>query len=166
MIILITGASGSGKTATLKALETKLLKEQVSINHFDDNGIPPFEVMIKEYGSGEKWQEAMLLKWINKLLKIKDKKFIFLEGSFYPEFATFHLKENYLLICIHAEREIREKRLILDRKQPELANQYMENYAQALKQKTIKLGGAVIDSSFKDANSTAEEIITIITSLK
>ncbi|MEK6734475.1 MAG: acetyltransferase, partial [Pseudomonadota bacterium] len=61
-IILITGASGSGKTSILKELEKILPKEQVSINYFDDIGIPSFEDMIKEYGSCEKWQEAITHK--------------------------------------------------------------------------------------------------------
>lgn len=47
-IILITGASGGGKTTILKELEKMLSKEQVSINYFDDIGIPSFEDMTKE----------------------------------------------------------------------------------------------------------------------
>jgi uridine kinase len=56
-IILITGASGSGKTAALKALEQKLSSDLASINYFDDMGIPSTGEMVAKYGSGEKWQE-------------------------------------------------------------------------------------------------------------
>jgi len=158
-IILITGASGSGKTTILKELEKILLKGQVSINYFDDIGVPSFEDMVKEYGSCEKWQETMTHKWLEELSKIKDKKYIFLEGSFNPEFIKF--KGSYLLICIHANRSVRKQRL-LKRNQPELANQDMENFAQILKNKTLALGGIVIDSSDKNADIIAEEIIDLI----
>ncbi len=154
LIILLTGASGSGKTTILKEVEKILPKNQVSINYFDDIGIPSFEDMIKEYGSCEKWQEAMTHKWLKKLELIKDKKYIFLEGSFNPEFA----KNCSLLFCIHANRNIREQRL-LNRKQPELITQDMENFAQTLKSKTLELGGIVIDSSSEKPEDIAKLII-------
>lgn len=166
MIIIISGASGSGKTTILKAIELKLPKNNISINYFDDIGIPSHETMLKEYGSGGKWQKAMLGKWFEKLSKIEDKQYIFLEGSFYPEYALPFIKDKYILICIHAEREKREKRLISERKQPELANQDMENYAQVLKNRTLELGGMVIDSTNKDANYVADEIINIINDIE
>lgn len=156
-IILITGASGSGKTTILKEIERILPKEQVSINHFDDIGVPSFEDMIKEYGSCEKWQEVMTHKWLEKLDQIKDKKFIFLEGSFNPGFIK--LKDNYLLICIHADREIREHRLIHNRIQPELITQDMENFALILKQKALTMGGIVLDSSIEKPIDIAKLII-------
>jgi len=66
---------------------------------------------------------------------------IVLEGSFYPEPALRYLQElglkNFSLVCIHADRYVREKRLSLYRKQPELVTEGMENYAQALKQQAL-----------------------------
>lgn len=114
--------------------------------------------MIAEYGSCEKWQEAMTHTWIDKLAKITDKEFIFLEGSFNPEFA----KHYSLLICIHADRAIREERLIMQRNQPEFATENMENFAQMLKNNTLKMGGIVIDSSEKKSDIIAGEIIGLI----
>ncbi len=153
-VILITGASGVGKTTILKAIEQNLPNS--SIHYFDDIGVPSFEDMIKEYGSCEKWQETMTHRWTDKLEKIKDKEFIFLEGSFNPEFIK--LRRNYLMICIHADRSVREQRL-LNRKQPELASQDMENFAQMLKDKTLELGGIVIDSSIEKTEDIAKLII-------
>lgn len=158
MIILITGASGSGKTTILKAIEQQLPANKISVNYFDDIGVPSVEAMIAEYGSCVKWQEAITHKWIEKLTKITDKEFIFLEGSFNPEFA-----KNYSrLFCIHADRAIREMRLIKLRHQPELVTEDMENFAQILKSNTLKMGGIVIDSSMKKADIIAGEIIDLI----
>jgi uridine kinase len=144
-LIIITGASGSGKTTILKEIEKKLNSEDILIYHFDDIGVPSFEKMIEGYGFCEKWQEIMTHRWIEELITIKDKKFIFLEGSFNPKFAINYLQkfkiENYFLFCIDCERSEREKRLTEYRK-----NDSMENFAQLLKVKTIEYGGVIIKS--------------------
>jgi hypothetical protein len=104
--------------------------------------------------------------WVDKLVQIADKKIAILEGSFYPEFAISRLQElsrtNYLLICLHATKAIREERLTLYRKQPELTTQDMENYAQVLKKKTVDLGGMVVDSSNKTIAEVEQEISNLI----
>ena len=150
-LILITGASGSGKTFILKEIEKRLECENFSINYFDHIVVPSFENMVSEYGSCEGWQEAMTHKWIDKLIVIKNKKYIFLEGSFNPEFAVNYLNKlniiDYKLFCINVSREIREERLIKNRNQPELATQDMENFGQFLKAKTIELGGKIVESN-------------------
>jgi uridine kinase len=158
MIILITGASGSGKTTILKVIEQQLPANKISVNYFDDIGVPSVEAMIAEYGSCEKWQEAKTNAWEEKLAKITKKEFIFLEGSFNPEFA-----KNYSrLFCIHADRAIREERLINHRNQPELATEDMDNLAQILKNNTLKMGGVVIDSSNRNVDIIAQDIIYLI----
>jgi len=60
------------------------------------------------------------------------------------------------IICIHTEKTIREERLIKYRNQPELATQDMENFAQILKNNTLKMGGVVIDSSIKKTEDIAK----------
>lgn len=164
--VFLTGTSGSGKTTILKAIAKELSTDAVSINYFDDIGVPSFEEMVANYGSPEKWQEAMTHLWIEKLANITDKKLIFLEGSFNPEFAVSHLQKlgmhNYLIICVHAERAVREKRLSQQRNQPELITQDMENFAQQLKAKTLVLGGIVVESTDNNLSNVVEEIMEII----
>lgn len=161
-LILITGASGAGKTILLKEIERKLSSNEISINYFDDIGIPSVEDMVVQHGSCEKWQEAITHRWIDNLIKIEDKKFVFLEGSFNPEFAVNYLRklkiDDYLLFCIDVPREIREERLIKGRNQPDLATQDMENFAQLLKIKTIECGGKIIESR----DGASDEIINLI----
>lgn len=48
------------------------------------------------------------------------------------------------------------------RKQPELANEIMENWAQFLKRKTQELGGAVIYTSTSDLQENLEELAEIM----
>lgn len=156
-LILITGSSGSGKTTVLSALENYFPKNEASFNYFDDIGVPSLEEMIRTYGSPQKWQKEMTHAWIKKLGRIKDKKFIFLEGSFNPEFALSPGKNSPLIICLCANRVVREERL-RKRGQVELITQDMENFAQFLKNKTVELEGYVIDTSDKSPPEVAQEI--------
>jgi hypothetical protein len=107
--------------------------------------------MVIRYGSCERWQELATHSWIEKLSKLSNKKLVFLEGSFNPEFATTKMQKlgikNFFLICIHTDRVVREKRLTDRRMQPELATQQMENFALMLKEKTTTLGGVVIHAT-------------------
>lgn len=150
MLILITGASGCGKTTFLQALAQQLPAQDVTVFHFDDVGVPNVQEMTEKYGSPEGWQKATSEAWIEKLSKITDKKIIILEGSFNPNFAVDRAQKlgftNHKLLCLHADRAIRDKRLIELRKQPELATDDMENFAQFLKARTLALGGTVVDS--------------------
>ena len=160
-IILITGASGSGKTTVCK-----YLAEKYQVFHFDNIGVPAIDEMISKHGSRESWQEWATETWIEKLSSIKGDEIMILEGSFNPEFASIRICEErsspknglahyagncesgkIALLCLHSDRATREKRLIKYRNQPELATQDMENFANVLREKTIALGGVVIDSS-------------------
>ncbi|MGV8947911.1 MAG: hypothetical protein ACOH2E_00860 [Candidatus Paracaedibacter sp.] len=164
--VFITGASGAGKTTVLKALEQELPSPLISINFFDSIGVPPLEEMCRIYGSGEKWQELSTHKWIDKLVAIKNKKLIFLEGQFNPMFAISHLQElgivNYFMFCLYAGRQVREERLIHLRNQPELVNDVMENWSNVLRKITHDVGGFIIDSSGAGVNATAQKIIGIL----
>lgn len=160
--VLIVGASGSGKTTITKALERLFPLETASFHYFDKIGIPSRDEMIANHGSTENWQVWATRKWLDCITKIKGKKLIVLEGSFYPKPALSYLQElgikNYSLFCIHANRKAREERLRIYRKQPELITQGMENYAQVLKQHTLELRYTVIDSSFKKVEEVAAEL--------
>lgn len=167
-IILITGASGTGKTTIVKALKDSLGAEHTSVFFFDDIGIPSIDEMIKGHGSPEKWQQWATHNWIDRLHNEYNKKVLILEGSFYPEFALQKMQElrinNYMIICLSTERSVREKRLIEERCQPGLANQDMENYAMALSEKTLAAKGIVIDSTRESVANIVNEISNLIES--
>lgn len=166
LIVLITGASGVGKTTLLKEIEQQYPEEIISSHFFDSIGVPSFDDMIQQYGSTEKWQEVTTRRWIECLIQIHDKKLIFLEGQFNPEFALTPLKklgiENYLLICLHTDQAIREHRLSVLRNQPELADAHMNNWALFLKNKTIEMNGIILDSSKDSINTLAMKLIELI----
>jgi uridine kinase len=49
LIVVITGASGSGKTTVAKLLEQKFSKETTSLYYFDDIGIPSTTKIIEPW---------------------------------------------------------------------------------------------------------------------
>jgi len=73
-------------------------------------------------------------------------------GDFIPAFSFFLVQKVGTII---------ERRLVINRKQPELTTQDMENFAIALKKKTLSIGGLIIDSS-GDIIEPVERIIDSI----
>ena len=50
--------------------------------HFDSIGVPSPEEMIKQAGSGEKWQELTTYRWIEKItVEYQGKKIVAMEGQ-------------------------------------------------------------------------------------
>jgi len=68
-LVILTGASGSGKTAALNTLKEKYVsaEQPVLFFHFDSINIPSTEEMERQYGSIEEWQRAKTIEWISKL---------------------------------------------------------------------------------------------------
>jgi ATP-dependent Clp protease ATP-binding subunit ClpA len=58
--VVLTGASGSGKTAIAEAIRIGH-PDLAEVLHFDSIGVPSLEVMVAGWGSGEAWQRAMTL---------------------------------------------------------------------------------------------------------
>ncbi len=164
-IIFITGASGSGKTSVMKALEESLSNVKVDFYYFDSIGIPSFDEMIAECGSLESWQQKTTEKWVQRLALIKDKDVIFFEGQYNPEFVVSECESlkinNYRLICLDVSDEERMHRLSILRQQPELADENMLCWASVLRDKTISLGGSVIDTT----GQSISEMVRVLQSL-
>lgn len=151
LVIFISGVSGSGKTTLLKKICSQVPAESTACLHFDSIGVPPVEEMISKYGGPSEWQRAMTERWVDKLLnEYKDKKLIFLEGQvnlqFFEESCKKHNFTDYKTILIHCDDAIRHERLRINREQPELINQDMDNWAQFLKRQAIEMNVPILDS--------------------
>lgn len=164
-IYFITGASGSGKTTTIKNIEKEKILD-VAFCYFDSVGVPTNEEMIKQYGSGENWQKSITSFWIKEIKeKYLDKQSAILDGQMRLSFITDACKENnltnYEIILFDCNDEVRSKRLI-DRGHPELVNPDMMNWAKYLREEAKNLGAKIIDNSNQTEAESVEEFLTLI----
>ena len=79
-MVVLTGASGSGKTTIARAIEQRHAN-LATVLFFDCIGIPPVEQRIAEYGSGEAWQKATTLRWMERIAAMQQDRDILFEGQ-------------------------------------------------------------------------------------
>jgi hypothetical protein len=65
-LVVLTGASGSGKTAIADAIKV-IQPSPADVLHFDEIGVPSSEAMVAGWGTVEAWQRAMTLDWMSRI---------------------------------------------------------------------------------------------------
>jgi dephospho-CoA kinase len=148
-ILFLTGASGSGKTTLVTSLRTGD-PEGVYL-HFDAIGVPDDETMVREHGSGERWQAEMTRRWIATIVEEHPTRpLVVLEGQVRPIFVETALIEYEVsrsaIVLVHCDDDEREARLVR-RGQPELANESMRSWAAFLRRDAQARQLATIDST-------------------
>ena len=146
----VIGASGSGKTTVIKALDKAGLPNFKTV-YFDSIGVPSLEEMNVKYNGPEEWQRIKTAEWV-KIIKetfILDTNVI-LDGQTRPIFIEEACIENdiiaYEVILFDCSDEERTKRLV-SRGHPELANEQMMNWARYLRQESQKRAYQIIDNT-------------------
>ena len=127
-ILVVTGASGSGKTATVRALEARALPG-VRCYYFDAVGVPSAETMHRGFGGPEQWQAAMTRDWIERLTADPDGADVYvLDGQTRPSFVRSAVMERtrtrttlVRLVLLQCAPAVRHARLAGPRGQPELS---------------------------------------------
>lgn len=150
-LIVLIGASGSGKTTLARAIEQRHA-DAVDVFYFDRIGVPSEEQMIAECGSGEAWQRARTIEWMVKLAALgAARRPVLFEAqtrlAFLQEGAQAAGNCAYTPILVDCEDEIGSRRLVLERKQPELANERMMSWARYLRREAQRHGCEVLDTS-------------------
>jgi len=150
-LVVLIGASGSGKTTIARAIEQRYAGD-IEVFYFDRIGVPPLERMISEHGSGEEWQRAKTIEWMAKLAPLcRSGGRLLFEGqtrlSFLAEGAVAAGGLDYLPILVDCHDETRSTRLSLERKQPELANGNMMDWARYLRREALRCGCEILDTS-------------------
>jgi len=166
VIVLVTGASGVGKTALVKAVEARRLPH-IGCYYFDSIGVPPADEMVRRHGSGEAWQAAMMLEWTRRLTKNADGVDVaILDGQVRPTFARDAFTEARVsdgrIVLVDCEVEVREARLKGPRQQPDLASARMTAWAAYLKGQADALGLPVIDTTNRTAEQAASQLLATI----
>lgn len=150
-IFFVTGASGVGKTTLINQLEIKYYDKKWAFLHFDKIGVPPLEEMIRDFGSGAKWQEAKTYEWIEKLIRTNSEK-IFFEGQVNLEFIrkgfSKHGFTGYTITLVDCDQEVMKERLVNQRNQPGLFTPEMINWLKFLRKQAIQFNVPIINNSY------------------
>ncbi len=150
-LIILTGASGSGKTAIAKAIAMDRSLE-AAVHHFDSIGVPPLDVMVRDHGSSEAWQRDKTFEWLARLAPQAEKgRAVLFEGQMRPSFITAAAVaariDSYRLILIDCDDATRTYRLSVERDQPDLADANMMNWAAYLRREAQASGFDILDTS-------------------
>jgi hypothetical protein len=168
-VLVVTGASGAGKTATVEALDARGL-DGVQCFHFDAIGVPTVEVMERDFGGPERWQASATAEWLARLAALPESiRVAVLDGQTRPSFvfaaagrvapATVHV------VLLDCSSEVRASRLAGPRGQPELANARMDEWAAYLRGQADALELTVIDTSLSTIAESAERLAEIVRGL-
>ena len=169
-ILVITGASGAGKTATVQALEARAIPT-VRCFYFDSIGVPSPELMERDYGGGDRWQAAMTAEWLARLGNLPaDVRVAILDGQTRPSFvfdAARHSSAPGIVrvVLLDASPEARAARLRGPRQQPELASARMDQWAAYLRGQADALNLPVLDTSSLTLAEVADRVEDIVRQL-
>ncbi|MDL2403797.1 hypothetical protein [Rhizobium mayense] len=150
-LIVLTGASGSGKTAIAEAI-AESYPDDFAVYRFDSIGVPPVDRMIRDHGSPEAWRRDKTIEWMAHLAKVAHQgKPVLFEGqmriSFIAEAAAAAGIDGYRLLLVDCDDVTRAQRLTAGRGQPELADQNMMNWAAYLRREADLHGCEIFDTS-------------------
>ena len=133
--------------------------------------IPPTSVTTKNlytrYGSPSEWQKAMTFAWVEKInTEYKDQKLVIIEGQVNLDFIIEAFKKvklnQYKIILFHCDNKIRHERLHIDRNQPELVNDDMDNWSEFLKKQAIDKKIPILDIISMNADEMVNQFERII----
>lgn len=162
-ILVVTGASGSGKTATVCALEARALPG-VRCYYFDAIGVPPTAVMERQFGSPDGWQATTTREWIARLAADPDGADLYvLDGQTRPSFVRDAVERAGVamvrIVLLDCAASVRHERLMGPRGQPELANSRMDCWAAYLRGQADALRLPVIDTTDLDLDAAVDALV-------
>jgi len=160
-ILVVTGASGSGKTATVRALEARALAG-VRCYYFDAVGVPSAE----DRGSGgpEGWQAVTTKEWLSRLAADPDGAEVYvLDGQTRPSFVRSAVEGTRTalvrIVLLDCAPGVRHARLVGPRRQPELSNARMDCWAAYLRGQADALNLPIIDTSDLGIDAAVDALV-------
>jgi hypothetical protein len=167
-LVVLTGASGGGKTAIALAIER--MHPEFTVFRFDTIGVPPAEVMTA-FGTGHQpggaWQRAMTLQWFERITPIfRTGANVLLEGqmriAFIREALATCAISNARVILVECDDRTRTHRLTNDRRQPELANDSMMGWSRYLRQEALEAGCEILDTGTLPLAESVRRIVNYL----
>ena len=165
-ILVLTGVSGAGKTATVRALDARGIPG-VRCFFFDSIGVPTVEVMQRDYGGPEQWQASVTGQWLGQLGSLPEGiRLAVLEGQTRPSFvfeaAARAAPREVHVALLDCASDVRGARLRGPRQQPELADARMDQWAAYLRGQADSLKLVVIDTTALCVAQAADQLETLV----
>jgi dephospho-CoA kinase len=166
--VILTGASGSGKTAIAKTIEES--HPSITVLRFDTIGVPSAEVMAT-FGSGHMpggaWQRAMTFSWLERIAPmLVEGKTVLFEGQMRIAFIREALAackiENARILCVECDDSTRVRRLTHNRLQPELANESMRGWSRYLHREALEAGHQILDTTGLSLSDSVRYVLSIL----
>jgi dephospho-CoA kinase len=164
LLVVLTGASGSGKTAIAEAIEGGGFAD---VFRFDRIGVPSLEAMVAGWGSGEAWQRAMTLDWLGRIADSRDSnRPALFEGQMRIAFVRAGLLSAGIadarVVLVDCDDETRMHRLLTYRNQPELANPTTMNWAAFLRREAREAGYEVLDTTRISLQKSVDHVSALL----
>jgi hypothetical protein len=159
--VVVIGASGAGKTETVKCLEARG-HPWLRCFYFDSIGVPTPALMERDYGGPEGWQADATGRWIRRLTSNnKDAVVSILEGQTRPSFVLSAAHDAHAdgitVVLLDCSPAVRRSRLI-GRGQADLANRRMEAWARYLRTEASAFSMPIIDTSYLGISAAADAL--------
>ena len=169
-ILVVTGASGSGKTTTVRALEARALFG-VHCYYFDAVGVPGADVLERDLGSPEGWQAMTTRAWLDRLAADPDRADVYvLDGQTRPSFVRSAVERVHTaivrIVLLDCAAPARHARLARPRGQPELSNPRMDCWAAYLRGQADALELPVIDTTNLAIDGAVDELVIHVERLR
>ncbi|MDE1178555.1 MAG: zeta toxin family protein [Edaphobacter sp.] len=152
-LLILTGASGAGKTTLAHAIEAA--SPSCVVLFFDSIGVPSPEGMAaytSGYGNGpEGWQRSMTFEWMRRIAPVLESgQSVLFEGqmriAFLDEAMAAAGIRHARIVLVDCDDQIRSTRLTQDRQQPELAHEGMMSWARYLRDEAKRSGHEILDT--------------------
>ena len=167
--IVLTGASGVGKTVAVQALERRNLPG-VRCFYFDSIGVPSAEEMERAFAGGESWQAWATDEWLRRLDALEPEiRVAVLDAQTRPSHVLGSRAKGagraIHVVLLDCSSDVREARLRGPRGQPELANPRMDSWAAYLRGQADALDLPVIDTTLLSVDEIGDRLEEIVRAL-
>jgi hypothetical protein len=165
-LVILTGASGSGKTAIAEAIRAGR-PDLADVLHFDSIGVPSPEERLA-WGPDGAWQRAMTLNWMDRIAAMRGwHRPVLFEGQMRLAFVREGLLAvgiaDARVILVDCDDATRTRRLVTNRAQPELANPDMMIWAEFLRREVRESGCEVLETSNLSLERCMERVCGYLT---